>query len=317
MQSDPVEAAALRARASVIRPRAVAESSPAEWSFDACTAREELGELLRSSAYQERLRFQTHLAQLHSDDLVFSLPGFCKVCDRPVSFLVDRDCGARRIDGVWHPNWRERQVCPSCGLNSRQRAAASILSSWIRALESPRACVYLMEQVTPLFAQVERLHPGVELIGSEYLSPKLHGGEERGGLRHEDAQCLSFASDTLEVVASNDVLEHVPDPVRALAEIHRVLRKGGSLYLSVPFHGNQVANVTRCEVARGKLVHHLPPEYHGNPLSKAGSLVFTDFGWQLLADLAAVGFRMVQLRVFWSYQYGHLGIPQEFVHATK
>ena len=29
------------------------------------------------------------------------------------------------------------------------------------------------------------------------------------------------------------------------------------------------------------------------------------------------GFSQASLKIFWSYQYGHLGIPQEFFHAVK
>jgi len=50
-----------------------------------------------------------------------------------------------------------------------------------------------------------------------------------------DAQCLPFSSNVADTVLLLDVLEHIPDPERALAEAVRVLRAGGTLVIQVPF----------------------------------------------------------------------------------
>jgi SAM-dependent methyltransferase len=50
-----------------------------------------------------------------------------------------------------------------------------------------------------------------------------------------DAQDLSaFADDSLDFVIANHLLEHLEDPIRALQEFHRVLRRDGALYLALP-----------------------------------------------------------------------------------
>jgi hypothetical protein len=49
-----------------------------------------------------------------------------------------------------------------------------------------------------------------------------------------DARALPLADDTLDYLCSSHVLEHLPDPLAALCEWHRVLRPGGFLYLVVP-----------------------------------------------------------------------------------
>jgi SAM-dependent methyltransferase len=46
---------------------------------------------------------------------------------------------------------------------------------------------------------------------------------------------LDFASDSIDAILMLEVLEHVRTPWLALAEIHRVLKPGGSLVLSAPF----------------------------------------------------------------------------------
>jgi SAM-dependent methyltransferase len=49
-----------------------------------------------------------------------------------------------------------------------------------------------------------------------------------------DARALPIADGTLDYLCSSHVLEHLPDPIGALLEWHRVLRPGGLLYLVVP-----------------------------------------------------------------------------------
>ncbi len=50
-----------------------------------------------------------------------------------------------------------------------------------------------------------------------------------------DAQSLPIEDDAIDHALLLDVLEHLPHPDRCLAELHRVLRPGGSLTLQVPF----------------------------------------------------------------------------------
>ena len=49
------------------------------------------------------------------------------------------------------------------------------------------------------------------------------------------ADRLPFADDSVDLVFSIAVLEHVPDPHSAIAELVRVLRPGGQAYVFVPF----------------------------------------------------------------------------------
>lgn len=52
--------------------------------------------------------------------------------------------------------------------------------------------------------------------------------------RVEDAQRLSFEDESFDRVLLTEVVEHVPEPARAIAEAVRVLRPGGVLALSTP-----------------------------------------------------------------------------------
>ena len=52
--------------------------------------------------------------------------------------------------------------------------------------------------------------------------------------RIEDAQRLSFTDESFDKVLMSEVVEHVPEPGRAIAEAARVLRPGGLLVASTP-----------------------------------------------------------------------------------
>ncbi|MDH3523996.1 MAG: class I SAM-dependent methyltransferase, partial [Acidobacteriota bacterium] len=241
------------------------------------------------------------------DREVYELPGVCTVDSAVVGFVVDRLCGAAQDgDGLWLPNWRERLQCPLCGLNCRQRLLATMAFEAMEEGGGEPKSLYVMEQVTPMFA-VLAARFGDRCVGSEFRGPDAAPGSVHGGLRHENAEDLSFADSTLDVVASNDVLEHVHDPRAAVAEVGRVLRPGGVFLFSIPFYPTLDHTRRRAEVVRGELLHYEPAEYHGDPMSSMGSLVFNDFGWGFIDEFRRLGFSECRASLTWSPAFGFLG----------
>jgi ubiquinone/menaquinone biosynthesis C-methylase UbiE len=53
-----------------------------------------------------------------------------------------------------------------------------------------------------------------------------------------DVEALPFAAERFDSVFCFETIEHVPSPRRALAELARVLRRGGRLFLSTPNYFN-------------------------------------------------------------------------------
>lgn len=49
-----------------------------------------------------------------------------------------------------------------------------------------------------------------------------------------DVTALKFDDCSFDVIVSSDVIEHTPDPAKAISEMARVLKKGGVLALTVP-----------------------------------------------------------------------------------
>lgn len=55
--------------------------------------------------------------------------------------------------------------------------------------------------------------------------------------RIANAYELPYNDDTFDYVVSNDVVEHLRKPIKALGEMHRVVKKGGKVYITIPWRG--------------------------------------------------------------------------------
>ncbi|MDM8566426.1 class I SAM-dependent methyltransferase [Candidatus Halobeggiatoa sp. HSG11] len=263
---------------------------------------------------QEHVQFENDICSRHANDDDFLLEGYCKVCDKQTNFLVDRLFGSQITEQGWIPNWRERLECQQCRLNNRQRAILHVIKEAVEK-KSTNPVIYAMEQVTPLFSCLKQQYENV--IGSEYLGEDIESGSVVNNIRHENIEQLSFADQSIDIIVSNDVLEHVNSPEKAIAEIYRVLKPNGEIFMTVPFHANEEKTVCRATLNNGTIKHLLPPVYHGNPISDEGSLVFNDFGWDLLEQMKMIGFQDVSLCNYWSDLYGYLGEIQYYFWAGK
>lgn len=219
-----------------------------------------------------------------------------------------------------HPAWTETSVCSECGLNSRMRALWDFLK--VRCELERYRRVYIAEQVTSFYRRLKKKVPS--LIGSEYLGPGYKSGAVTVSLknlervRHEDLRALSFDDGIFDLVITQDVFEHIFDYKKAFAEIHRVLAPEGILVFTIPFFWNSEQTVIRASVGNdGKIIHHLPPEIHGNPVSNEGSLCFQNFGWDILTDLRKAGFSDAIAHLYWGPWQGHLGFPFFVFSARK
>jgi ubiquinone/menaquinone biosynthesis C-methylase UbiE len=53
-------------------------------------------------------------------------------------------------------------------------------------------------------------------------------------LQYGDATALEFADESFDLIYSFHALEHIPDPLKALSEMQRVLRNGGGYVIGTP-----------------------------------------------------------------------------------
>jgi SAM-dependent methyltransferase len=87
----------------------------------------------------------------------------------------------------------------------------------------------------------ELVAAGCEVIAVDVAEEALRrAGQRVPGLdarRVEEGAPLPLEEDAVDVVWAGEVLEHVADVVGLLAEVRRVLRWGGRLLVTTPYHG--------------------------------------------------------------------------------
>ena len=89
-----------------------------------------------------------------------------------------------------------------------------------------------------VLAAIARTFPALAVTASEVLADGLaYVGPRapRARLLQMDARALPFEG-AFDVIGAFDVLEHIEDDARVLAEMHRALRPGGGVLLAVPQH---------------------------------------------------------------------------------
>ena len=89
------------------------------------------------------------------------------------------------------------------------------------------------------------------------------------------------------------------------------------MFVTIPFHCDNDESICRARVVRNQLQHILSPTYHGNPVSADGSLVFTDFGWDVLKEMRISGFSDACVELYASAEFGHLGNGQLIFRLVK
>jgi 2-polyprenyl-3-methyl-5-hydroxy-6-metoxy-1,4-benzoquinol methylase/GT2 family glycosyltransferase/ADP-heptose:LPS heptosyltransferase len=119
---------------------------------------------------------------------------------------------------------------------------------------------------------------------SEYFD-EIQPGQTFRGVRCEDLRRLTWTDELFDIVISEDVLEHVNDPVAALREVYRVLRPDGAFIFTVP-----VNEFGKTRQRRVDGIDLFPSVYHGDPVRSDGIKVVSEFGCDILDDLVDVGF---------------------------
>lgn len=240
----------------------------------------------------------------------FSIPGYSYTAGKEVDFLVDYQ---HSTDGA-RVNWRERVCDPETNFNNRMRATFHLFDTEMDPY--PDSEIYITEQVTPIFKYFKTKYP--EAIGSEFLGDRYpFGSINENGVRNETLTALSFPDKSFDILIALDVFEHMPDYKSAFRECARTLRPGGKMMWSVPFMPGSADNVVRARFKNGEIVHILPPEYHGDPLSSEGVLCFQYFGWEMLDQMRSAGFRDAYALCYHSSAFGYLGDDQFLFVAIK
>jgi SAM-dependent methyltransferase len=127
---------------------------------------------------------------------------------------IQRESRARLHPSLSNPNWlilRRRRQIFEAGLDRLPVSALRVLDIGGR-----------LQPYRPLLGTRTKCYIAVDLK----MSPLVNVGAA--------AEALPFRDEQFDFVICTQVFEYLPEPALAVAEIRRVLRKGGVLFLSAP-----------------------------------------------------------------------------------
>ena len=116
----------------------------------------------------------------------------------------------------------------------------SLRQRFVRAIYADHNDSKLVEQtLKQLLADIDDDAVMINIgAGNTKLHPNMKGLEIEAGPGVDivgSALDLPFEDETVDLIVTQEVLEHVPDPFLAMREIHRVLKPGGRAYVQLPF----------------------------------------------------------------------------------
>ncbi len=245
----------------------------------------------------------------------FHLKGlrYCYSCGCYSFFYWNKDY-ARTLKGLI-PSWgmdefyteqmieRENEFCVNCGGVFRIRAHAkavlgllkfSRLSGFISFLKrSPGFTVYEAARYN-LFRN-GKIKKANNYIVSEFR-PEYDFGKVIDGVRNETLEGLTFDGESLDIVITSEVLEHVLDLPKSLSEIRRVLKYGGYHIFTIPVDYGLAETRQRVVYNADKTARHiLPAAFHGDDITE-GILAQRDFGRDVDRLMAEHGFSCEEKR---------------------
>lgn len=176
-------------------------------------------------------------------------------------------------------NRQQGTACAQCGANLRSMALALAIT---------RICGYPGPLGAWVNTEMAARLAVLELNGAGTLTPMLRRlpGHVEAAYPQVDMLAMPFRDGSFDLVLHSDTLEHVPNPVRGLAECRRVLRVGGACCFTVPI---VIGRLTRSRDG-------LPPSYHGAVgARRADYIVRTEYGADAWRHAMEAGFREVRL----------------------
>ncbi len=183
-------------------------------------------------------------------------PGYCPICGATVFYPR----------GSW---LRDQYLCKRCNSIPRQRALISILGRV--APDWPDRTIF----------ESSPSGPGSSLIADRcrnYTPSQYFEGVKSGTyvdiFRREDLRCLTLPDNSVDLVVTGDVFEHIINPGPAFREIARVLREGGLHVFTVPIFERPHTLVRVADDG----TELMAPDYHGNPIGDGRALVIREWG---------------------------------------
>lgn len=187
--------------------------------------------------------------------------GFCPCCKENTLFLS-------------FDYWlRDHYKCLLCDSIPRQRALMKVLEDEMPGWRD--MAIHESAPIGNIFQILKQQCPGYTY--SYWYESEPLGMELKSGGTNQNLENLTFEKEMFDIFITQDVLEHIDRPEKALAEITRTLKKGGVHIFTTPLYPFK-KTTARIKMNGNQRELILPPIYHGNPISNDGALVTYEWG---------------------------------------
>jgi SAM-dependent methyltransferase len=166
----------------------------------------------------------------------------CHVCNNNVRSMLTR--------GYEFPVLTELDVigsetlpfdtCPICFSNSRARLLLEYIQreTSVMSLDSPISILHIAPEYG-IFLRL-RTNKAIDYRAVD-ISPQEY--RDAGGVAYCDITAINHSDESFDLVICSHVLEHIPDDRRAMKELFRVLKRGGTAILQVPISASLPSTV--------------------------------------------------------------------------
>ena len=175
----------------------------------------------------------------------FKGTGFlCNCCGASYSkFVPDHpsaeNANALKVNAVI-AGYGENILCPACLSTARERLIIALLSNQFK-ITGKKILHFSPEKNIYHFIKTNN-----EVITAD-IQPLFYKSID-SNIKNEDATRLSYADNSFDLVIGNHIMEHIPNDVKAMAEIYRVLKPGGRAILQVPYSITIAATIEEPEI---------------------------------------------------------------------
>jgi SAM-dependent methyltransferase len=143
---------------------------------------------------------------------------FCNICEWE---------GRAFADDIWHPE----TVCPNCRSQVRHRMLAAIFDGQSNLPGLDQNSLLAGKNILH-FALERQLRERIQKIAGRYTTADYDRGD--CDLKLNMSAMPELDDSQFDIIIACDVLEHVPDDLAAMRELHRILKPGGTAILTVP-----------------------------------------------------------------------------------
>jgi len=149
---------------------------------------------------------------------------YCPCCNKTFSEFEEFKIDDKYSNSDLYPAGLSRVLCPFCGSLPRHR----ILCDY---LEKNKSRLFVRDPNILIFSPAYALSLWFRRNRLKFISSDL---TDTSADVNMDIQNITYEDEKFDFISCDHVLEHVPDYKLAITEMHRVIKKGGVMELTVP-----------------------------------------------------------------------------------